>query len=739
MDERSEQFDAAILAKVRSPAKIYLGGPFGTGKRTLATERVRWLLAERHARGDDILVLVPQPINAEAFQNALARAFAPGDLPAGAPVRIATLAQIAREAIELYWPLVAPMAGFVDPTREPTFLNVESAQYYLGRFVDEALEADEFHGLALPRPQIILQILNNLNRAALYNLSVDEVYTRLATQGSGPRGTPQLAAFESARRLSYDFRLLCLEQALVDFSLQMEIFQQHVLSNDWSRTHLLRSRQHLVAANLEEDNPVTHALLRAWIPQLESVLLCADDEAGFRSTLGADPRGAYALAAICDESIHLSQSRIMQPPVVELAHEFAQAIDRARYGGPARAEALAQALAVTAAETPGAHALLAEGGPLLLPLDEGGRTFRFFPQMIHAVAAQIARLIDGEGVPPNQIAVLAPGISDAVRFTLQRELALRGLPSAAHRPSRALEEEPAARALLTLAQLAHPHWDHRPTATDVAQALQFAIDGLDPVRAALLVGRLYSPNGPFDGLTDSGRLDADSRRRLATPVVERYDTLHAWLGACMAAGEPPPLDQFLGRLFEEVLGKPGYAYRDDVDAVRVANQMIESARALRQALEPTLLGETERMDLGAEYVHLVQSGALGALYVPAWTMPADAVLIAPVASFLLRNEPVDCQVWLDVGSPAWAERVQQTLTHPGLLTHHWPAGKRWEDSDEFAARQESLRRQVLGLLRRTRKRVYLALSEYSESGYEQRGPLPAVINRVLAQRAEVAF
>ena len=40
--------------------------------------------------------------------------------------------------------------------------------------------------------------------------------------------------------------------------------------------------------------------------------------------------------------------------------------------------------------------------------------------------------------------------------------------------------------LLTLAALAHPDWEERPAAFDIAYALRQAIDGLDLVRAQLL-------------------------------------------------------------------------------------------------------------------------------------------------------------------------------------------------------------------------------------------------------------
>ena len=78
-----------------------------------------------------------------------------------------------------------------------------------------------------------------------------------------------------------------------------------------------------------------------------------------------------------------------------------------------------------------------------------------------------------EHVPPGEIVVLAPFLSDALRFSLMQRL--EGIPVRSHRPRARLREEPAARCLLTLAQLAHPEWGLKPTAFDVAYALMQAI------------------------------------------------------------------------------------------------------------------------------------------------------------------------------------------------------------------------------------------------------------------------
>ena len=99
----------------------------------------------------------------------------------------------------------------------------------------------------------------------------------------------------------------------------------------------------------------------------------------------------------------------------------------------------------------------------------------------------------------------------------------------------------------------------------------------------------------------------------------------------------------------------------------------------------------------------------------------------------MRNRAVTIQFWLDIGAGGWWERLYQPLTHPYVLSHRWPAGRSWTDFDEYTTRQQTMHRLLSGLIRRTRQRIYLGISDYSESGFEQRGPLLALINRLLVQ------
>ena len=741
-----------ILPAIQQANKLYLSGPFGAGKTTLALARVRWLLQQERLRGDDILVLVPQRTLARPYHLALRGS----DMPPGALPRVTTVASMVRNSVELYWPLLAPDAGFDDPSREPVFLTLETSQYHMARLVDAAIDQGEFDGVRIERSRVISQILDNLNKAALNDFSIDQAYSRLelAVPG-GEQRTARLNALRTAQRISHAFRRLCLRTTLLDFSLQVHLFNHGVLENMWSRTHLFRAHRHLVFDNLEEDTRTAHQLVAQWLPQLETALLVTDEDGGYRTFLGADAAGARELAALCDRTVALTDSHVMSTELVDLTRRVNEAVLGARVARQAAARAHA---AQTASEA-GAPQAAARGetapdeavadAPSLphdLPaapatvIHVPATEFRFYPQMLGWVAERIRGLVEDEGVEAGTIAVLAPFVSDALRFSLQNKLAPHGIPLTTHRPSRALEDEPAARALITLAQLAHPDWGMRPPPADVTQMLTLALSGLDPVRAQLLSQIVYPPRRRTIELGRFGTLVPEMQERISFTVGERYDQLHAWLAAYRVEGEPTPLDQFFARLFGEVLSQPGYGFHQDHDAARIANQIVESARKFRWALEGTLpsrQGQPEEdlpaAPLGREYVRLFESGALGALYVPGWQEAEDAVFLAPAYTFLMRNRPVAVQFWLDIGASGWWERLYQPLTHPYVLSPRWSEHELWSDFHEFSTRQETMRHLLLGLIRRTSRAIYLGVSDYSESGFEQRGPLLNLVNRLLVQ------
>ena len=354
--------------------------------------------------------------------------------------------------------------------------------------------------------------------------------------------------------------------------------------------------------------------------------------------------------------------------------------------------------------------------------------------MLAWVSDTIAGLVHEEGVPPGEIVVLAPYLSDALRFALMNRLEAAGVPVQSHRPSRALREEPASQCLLTLAALAHPEWEVRPAAFDVAYALRMAIDGLDLIRAQLLTEVLYRPGQDGAMLLPFLQVRPEMQERVGYVLGRKYEDLRTWLEDYMADPVDAP-DVFFSRVFGEVLSQPGFGFHADYDAGKTASNLIDSAREFRWVVGPQLEAGGERV--GTAFLRMVQDGVLASQYIRSWELQAAvAVLRAPAYTFLMNNRPVDVQFWLNVNSRGWSERLYQPLTHPYVLSRAWPEDQVWTDAQEVEINRETMFALVNGLLRRCRRRVYLGLSEMDEHGFEQKGPLLNVLQKVLRTRVD---
>jgi hypothetical protein len=275
------------------------------------------------------------------------------------------------------------------------------------------------------------------------------------------------------------------------------------------------------------------------------------------------------------------------------------------------------------------------------------------------------------------------------------------------------------------------------------QTLAMIIADLDLVRAQLLVEILYRPydqeNGPLYPFEE---IEGPVRERITYQVGQRFDQLRAWLRVEAEAVEVP-LDHTLSRLFGEILSQPGFGFHQSLEAGEVVANLIDSIKNFRRVTSQVPItqvnqaGEPEEilpdMDyLNRAYLRTIEQGIVAALYARSWDpAPVEAVLIAPAYTYLMSNRPVDYQVWLDAGSNGWWERIAQPLTHPYVLAAGWDPQKQWRDEDEVATQTDRMHRLTLGLIRRCRRRIFIANSEISEHGYEQRGRLLLALQQML--------
>lgn len=674
-------------------ASIFLEGPAGSGKTTAGVQRLLRLV-ESGVPAASILVLLPQRTLARPYNQAIRSI----DFPAGGFPSVLTIGGLAQRIVRLFWPAIAQNAGFKRPYDPPVFLTLETAQYYMARIVQPLLDKGYFEQLVIDRNRLFSQILDNLNKSALVGFAHSEIGERLKSAWIGKPA--QLTVYEQAQECANLFRAFCLENNLLDFSLQLDVFANQLWPSHLVRSYLNNQFRYLIYDNIEEDVPVAHDIVLSWLPDFSGSLLIFDQGGGYRAFLGADPDHGYLLRDCCAETVSVERGVVPSAGLSHFSSALAAAIRRDR---PIDA-------------------------PANLRTAFSHNHQRFSTQMVDWVCQRIAGLVREEGVPASEIVILSPYLSDALRYALLNRLAASSIPAYSHRPSRSLRDEPATQSLLALAKLAHPQWELEIKQDEVRLALSMALQGLDLVRADLLTRIVFKPANKEGPLTPFESLRPDARERITYTLGERYTRLREWL-LDYRQSAPVELDIFLGRLFGELLSQPGFGFHDNYEAASVAARLIESVQKFRTvaaaAAEPA-------DDLGREYLRMVMQGVLAAQYLQAWeSEPQDAVFLAPAYTYLISNRPVRIQFWLDTGGVGWWERLYQPLTHPKVLSRGWPPGRPWTDADEVQANQDNLARLTAGLIQRCREHIYLCSMKVNERGAEERGALLQAIQAIL--------
>ncbi len=647
-------------------------------------------------------MLTPQRTMQEPYLDLL---FSP-ERQAGGDVTSATIGGLAQRMCDLFWPLAAEAAGFKNPDQPPIFLTLETAQYYMAYIVRPLLEEGYFQSLTIDRNRLYSQVIDNLNKSAVVGFPHTEIGARMDAAWFGD--PVQRRIYQDAQTCATLFREYCLEHNLLDFSLQLEIFSNILWHQPQVQNYLKDAYRHLIYDNVEEDGARSHDIIQEWLANFDSALLIYDTEAGYRYFLGGDSISGYALSESCDEKIEFTESLVCAENIMRLSDTLVSAVRHQEVEAPPLNNTL---------EFIHAH---------------------YYPEMLDVIVQKIKALIEEDGIPPAEIVALAPFLSDALRFSITNRLEAANIPWRSHRPSRSLRDEPASKTLLTLAALAHPQWNMRPSKLDMTHALMFSLD-TDLIRAQLLTEIVYRPTSDLHKNTLFGfdEIKPNAQERITYLVGEKYTNLRNWLNEYRQS-TPLPFDFFLRKIFGEVLSQPHYGFHQNLDAVRIAASLIESIKKFRYAMEPLNLAELAGMDIGREYISMLADGVIAAQYLESWrTENKEAVLIAPAHTFLMMNYAVTAQFWLDPGSSGWAQRLLQPLTQPYVLSRQWDTSQNrlWLDADEVNAETESLARLTSGLLHRCRQKLFLAIADLSETGYEQRGALLRAFQKIL-QNAE---
>ena len=676
-------------AAISASGTSFWRGPVGTGKTTALQQRLVQLL-ESGEPGYTIMVLVAEPEHRQDFESAV-RASGVGPY---ANLTISTYNQLALDMTTLFWPLVAGQSGFAHPYQPPTLLTYDLAQLLMWRLVQEDLNAGAFADLRLRPQQIISQLLDTLNRAALNSLTLDEAIERQLVTWSGEK--ERLRHLENAGAIAHRFRDYCLQNSLLDLSMTIQVFHTQLVDNPAFHRYFSERYRHLLVDNIEEQTPAGQHFLESLIDLTQSTAIVYDEGGGYKRFMAADPAGATRFQTRCDFVFHFDQRFHTNPQLEQLANQIDNKLQQ------------------TSMPT-------GEAGEAVLALAGGRYRREMVEELIPLLQAQLE-----QGVPASEIAIIAPYLDGALRYMLTQALGDAGLPYRLLRRRSSPREEPRVRAWLTWLSLAFPQWRISPSTYDVAEALSLSIFGLDPARSQLIAKNLYDDNVPM--LLPVESLDEKYHDRIGAEFLARVEELRLWLSEIDAT---LPLDVFLHDLFAELLSSSRFQAQPDLAGAAVCNWLVQTATRLRTAARA--MGLKTNQAIGETFIDGIYQGLVSA-YPPDLGEPPDpdGITISTIYGYILAGKPVQVQVWLETAASGWWDIPRQPLSNAFVLSRHRDADASWTMAEDFAIRNQLLSRIIRGLTNRISKGIIIANSDLDRRGARQEGPLWRALQPVLA-------
>lgn len=664
---------------VSTPNISFWLGPAGTGKTTALRERLLQLLASGEP-AYAILVLVAEPDQQRPFLDFLHQS----DAGPYADLKVTTYNQMAQEMVQLFWPLVARDAGFERPYQPPTFLSYDLAQLLMWRIVMPLLAEGAFADLRLRPQQIVSQLLDTLNRAALNGLSLQEAIERQITTWAGEPA--RLRHLQEAATAARSFRRICLERSLLDLSLAVQVFDTQLVHHPQFHNYFRERYRHLLVDNIEEQTPAGQNFVSGLMGKTVTTAVSYDAGGGYKRFLSADPLGANRFRYTSNVAFDFNQQFTTSPPLTHLANLVENTLMHTQ----------------KPTELAGTAVLHRIGG-------------RYRREMVANLMTVLQELVAG-GMAPYDIAMIAPYLDGALRYMLTQALKEANLPYFLLRRRSSPRDEPRVRSWLTWLALAHPAWQVTPTPYDVAEALTLSIHGLDPARAELLVERLYRPETPE--LLPLSELPLRIAERVGMEFVGLVEELRVWL---VAQEGTLPIDAFLHKLFTDLLSQRRFQPEPDLSGATVCDWLVRAAQRLQQSA--AALGISDA-DIGAAFIDGINNGLVTANPPELGDPPdPDGIMVSTIYGYLLAGGPVRVQVWLETAATGWWDIPNQPLSNAFVLAQSYDPNQPWTSENDFEIRNQLLSRIVRGLTARCRDGIIVANSDLDRRGLRQEGPL----------------
>ncbi|MGM0419465.1 MAG: UvrD-helicase domain-containing protein [Bacillota bacterium] len=647
--------------------KIY-NGTTGTGKTTKLKEIYHELA--RTNPTDEILVLVQNALSVREWKNSL-------KISSAGPLNIYTFFGLAQQEVKTYWPLLVEKA---DAPLEPFFMNIETAHYLMTRIVEKRREKkDYFKNLNSTSNNIAVQLIDNLNQAALNMLSLGELKNRLLDWAADDKEMKQI--FQEAVRLMQQFRQSCRQYSVIDYSLLVKMYLNLFEEPDYIQAGKT-AYKYILVDDLEMSPPASQELIELLDTNAETSYLTYNPEGKINRFFGGNPKLAQKKFFSGAEIEELTYSYSASLDAIEIGEKLKREINRSQQ-----------------------FKQLSLNSNYI----KGRINTEFRGDMLLKVADEVNILIDS-GVAPEEVAIIAPHIDKVVEFTFSDAFKPKGYNIYNLLRSKRLIDIPYSQALLSLACLNYKEWQVKPALTSLQQSFVLLLD-LDPVRGAYFAEKTIKNDYNLPDPADKGL-----RQRLGFKKQEEYQRLYSWLN--QKSGENLPAAHYFQLIFAELLAP----LTPDDEEIFACRQIITSYLRFEEVMHAYQITDSSR--IGRYFINMINKGILAGevLKEPGHKIENKVILSTPY-KFLTSPDvkAVEFLFLLDIGSTFWMSGITKELLNPYLLSPQWQDKSQWNDRIDRSLKKDQLLDYILSLLKKTKSGLYLAGSLFDSRGVEQDG------------------
>ncbi len=584
------------------------------------------------------------------------------------PLHIYTFITFVKQTLTHYWALIRQHEPTLPLTLEPSILLKDLTQYLLLKTCELCPQhANIFKDSGLRPYQIWDQISSAAYIAGSSGIPPGEISLRLIEAWpdlEDENRTRQLGALSCCIKRLRD---QSLHIGSLEFGTLLELFQREILplADFWG------SFDHLIVDQIEDSSAVALDFYKQATEHLQSVFVTYTIGGGASQTSVPNLVGQFVTTEM---------------PTTILRTHFKSSSTWAYLG-------------IRIAETLDPDF----NHPFDLPIPddlpeikslEGDTQLECIEHMIADIKDRLA-----QGVDPSQIAIIAPKLEAPLVLSLQNWLKHRILILTAFP---ALIKYPLIRALLTLAELAHPDWMLFPLSSDLTTLFTTFLT-LDPIRADLLAQDVLDPLNrclrPYSAVR--------SPERVGFANLQAYQRLLDWLETYHTQS-PLSIHAFLRKVLIDLLPTSALTPVDQ----RLVQTLIETARRFCQDLP-----DSPSRDL----LMMLRSGITLSPSAPPQDDSGSLVVATPI-DYINRGLGADYHYWFDLTSSAWSRSRWRALYNPHVLTPEWNRDLFGEDQ-EHRYQSQILANTVLNLACRIRENLVLVSSSFNSRGENNMGTL----------------